>query len=333
MATINDVAKAAGVSTATVSRVIHNDKSVKPATHEAVLKVINELNYRPNVLARQLRTQKTKTVIVIIPDIRNTFFSDILFGIEAHARKHSYQILIADMHGQPDIEDYYYKAIQEHTIDGIISLSVNVAKSLIEKISDQYPVVVACQYLENYNIPNVTIDNNLASATMTRHLMELGHEKIVFISGPVETTLYRDRMNGFLSETASAGIPLDLEYVRYGDASIQSGYDQMKQFLDSRKPFSAVFAAGDMMAIGALRALQESGLNVPKDCSVAGFDDIEISKFVDPPLTTVHQPCYQIGETAFKKLLKLMNKQKLEAFHNILDFSIVVRDSSTNRGK
>ncbi|MDD2980122.1 MAG: LacI family DNA-binding transcriptional regulator [Hespellia sp.] len=333
MATIKDVAKAAGVSTATVSRVIHNDSSVKPATYKSVLDVINKLNYTPNVLARQLRTQKTKTVIVIVPNIRNTFFSDIIFGIENCARKHNYQILIADMHGQPDIEDYYYQAIQERMIDGIISLSANVAKSLIEQISDQYPVVVACQYLENYNIPNVTIDNNKAATAMTEYLMKLNHNDIVFISGPVEMTLYRDRMNGFLSATASAGIPLDLEYVRYGDASVQSGYVQMKEFLDSRKPFSAVFAAGDMMAIGALRALQEAGLEIPKDCSVAGFDDIELSQFVDPPLTTVHQPCYQIGETAFKKLLKLMNKQQIEAFHNVLDFSIVTRDSSAKKGE
>mgnify|MGYP004728395567 FL=1 len=126
MITITDVAKAAGVSTATVSRVLHN-KAVKPHTKEAVMNAIKELNYKPNALAQQLRTQKTKTVIVVVPDISNTFFSEILFGIEDAAREHDYQILIADMHNQPNIEDYYFQAIQQRTIDGIISLSATIA--------------------------------------------------------------------------------------------------------------------------------------------------------------------------------------------------------------
>ncbi len=330
--TIHDVAKAAGVSTATVSRVVHNDKSVKPSTFTAVSKVIQELNYQPNALARQMRTQSTRTIIVIIPDISNVFFSKILYGIENCAKSHNYQVLIADMHGQPYIEDYYFQAIQQHTVDGIISFSSSVAKSLMEQLATKHPIVVACQYLENYNIPNVTIDNRLAAASMTDYLISLGREEIVFISGPIDSLLYRDRMNGFLSSLTAHGLPIDLEYVRYGTGTPHSGYEQMKQFLDSRKKFSAVFAAGDSMAIGALKALREAGIRIPEDCSVAGFDDISMSEFVDPPLTTVHQPRYQIGEVAFTKLLKLINKKKLDTFHDVLDFKIMVRESTCKKG-
>jgi LacI family repressor for deo operon, udp, cdd, tsx, nupC, and nupG len=280
-----------------------------------------------------MRTQATQTIIVIVPDISNEFFSQIVHSIEACANEHNYKILIADLHGQPDIEDYYFKAIQQHSIDGIISLSATVARNLMEQIASQYPIVVACQYLENYDIPNITINNSLAASAMTDYLIKLGHSKIAFISGPVQSTLYRDRMNGFFSSLADHGIPIDLEYVRYGDASFQSGYDQMKQFLDSRNEFSAVFAAGDMMAIGALKALREAGVRVPEDCSVAGFDDITVSEFVDPPLTTVHQPRSQIGEAAFRKLLKLINKQELDAVHDVLDFDLAIRESTCKRGK
>lgn len=327
MITITDVAKAAGVSTATVSRVLHNDSSVKPATHDAVMETIKKLNYKPNILARQMRTQKTKSVIVIVPDISNTFFTEILFGIENCAKKYDYQILIADMRGQPNVEDYYFQAIQQHTVDGIISLSASVAKNLMEQIAWKYPIVVACQYLENYNIPNVTIDNISAASSITEHLIHLGHTKIVHIAGPANSLLYRDRLNGYISALAKYDIPIDLEMVHYGDSSIQSGYEQMKQFLDSRKPFTAVFAAGDIMAVGAIKALKDAKLHVPEDCAVVGFDDIELASFLEPPLTTVKQPRYLIGETAFQKLLVLMNKQTLEQVHDVLDYEIVIRDS------
>lgn len=327
MITITDVAKAAGVSTATVSRVLHNDSSVKPATHDAVMEKIKELNYQPNILARQMRTQKTKSVIVIVPDISNTFFSEILFGIEKCAKEHDYQVLIADMHSQPNVENYYFQAIQQHTVDGIISLSASVAKNLIEQIAWKYPIVVACQYLENYNIPNVTIDNISAASSITEHLINLGHTQIIHIAGPANSVLYRDRLNGYISALAKHNIPIDLEMVLYGDASIQSGYDQMKHFLESRKSFTSVFVAGDNMAMGAMKALKEAGLRMPQDCAVVGFDDIELASFLEPPLTTVRQPRHLMGETAFEKLLQLMNKQTLERVHDVLDYEIVIRDS------
>lgn len=327
MVTITDVAKAAGVSTATVSRVLHGQGTVKPATRDAVMATIQELNYKPNALARQMRTQKTKSVIVIVPDISNTFFSEILFGIEQCAKDHDYQILIADMHGQPDVEDYYFQAIQQHTVDGIISLSASIARTLMEQVAEEYPIVVACQYLENYHVPNVTIDNISAATAITEHLIQLGHTKIAHITDQPTSQLYRDRFNGYISALAKHQIPIDLELVRYGKSSIQSGYDEMNHLLDMGKPFSAVFAAGDVMAIGAIKALNDAGLRVPEDCAVVGFDDIEISAFWEPSLTTVRQPRKEIGRSAFGKLLKLMSKKPLNSMQDVLDYEIVIRES------
>lgn len=326
MITITDVAKAAGVSTATVSRVLHN-KAVKPHTKEAVMNAIKELNYKPNALAQQLRTQKTKTVIVVVPDISNTFFSEILFGIEDAAREHDYQILIADMHNQPNIENYYFQAIQQRTIDGIISLSATIAKNLMEQIAEEYPIVVACQYLDNYMVPNVTIDNISAATAITEHLIQLGHTRIAHIAGDPNSLLYRDRFNGYIAALAKHNIPIDLSLVRYGVSSIQSGYDEMKYLLNQDPSISAVFAAGDIIAVGAINALKESGKRVPEDCAVVGFDDIEIASFWEPPLTTVRQPRRKLGQTAFRKLYKLMNQHPLKSVQDVLDYEIMIRES------
>jgi len=325
---INDVAKAAGVSTATVSRALDNKSSVKPKNRDAVLAAVHQLNYKPNALARQMRTQKTHSVIVTVPDIRNTFFSEVIFGIEQCANEHDYQVLIADIRGQSDAEKYYFQAIQQRSIDGIISLSANVAKSLIEQVAKKYPIVVACQFLDNYNVPNVTIDNIRAAESITNHLIQLGHRKIAHITGRSSTALvYRDRLNGYISALAKHNLSIDLQLVRYGDASVQSGYDNMKMLLELDDTITAVFAAGDAMALGAIRALTDSGLRVPEDCAVVGFDDIDISTFCRPSLTTVRQPKHLIGETAFKTLLKLMNHEPLETIQVVLDYEIIIRES------
>ncbi|MCB6609489.1 LacI family DNA-binding transcriptional regulator [[Clostridium] symbiosum] len=327
MATVKDVAKKAGVSIATVSRVIRNEEIVTPKTREIVLSAIKELNYQPNALARQLRQQETNTVIVIVPDIGNTFFHEILLGIESEAEKYGYQVLIVDMHNKPDIESHYLHALQQRQVDGVISLSANVAKSLMEQVATSSPVVVACQYLDNSNIPNVTIDNIGAARTMVEYLIKLGHTRIAHLTSHPTALLYRDRFNGYISALANHNIPIDLELVKYGESTIASGYEMMSSLLELSNPVTAVFAAGDVMAIGALKALKNAGLNVPGDCSVAGFDDIEISSIFEPALTTISQPKLLMGKTSFKKLLKLMKGEPLAEQQELLNYKLIIRES------
>lgn len=327
LATVKDVAKKAGVSIATVSRVIRNEEIVTPKTREIVLSAIKELNYQPNALARQLRQQETNTVIVIVPDIGNTFFHEILLGIESEAEKYGYQVLIVDMHNKPDIESHYLHALQQRQVDGVISLSANVAKSLMEQVATSSPVVVACQYLDNSNIPNVTIDNIGAARTMVEYLIKLGHTRIAHLTSHPTALLYRDRFNGYISALANHNIPIDLELVKYGESTIASGYEMMSSLLELSNPVTAVFAAGDVMAIGALKALKNAGLNVPGDCSVAGFDDIEISSIFEPALTTISQPKLLMGKTSFKKLLKLMKGEPLAEQQELLNYKLIIRES------
>lgn len=327
MVKINDVARAAGVSLATVSRVLSNQDSVKPETRQHVLQVIQELNYRPNALARQLRTQETKTVIVIVPNIENSLFHQVVFGIESEAESHGYQVLIADMHSQPSIEMHYFNAIQQRQIDGIISMSANMAQKLMQQVANEYPMVMAIQSFQNDCIPCVSIDNAAAARAMMTHLIRMGHRDIAHITSSASLTLYQERLNSYLAALKENDIPVDMELVRYGAPTIQGGFEQMEALLAKGRRITAVFAAGDTMAIGAMKALKKNGLCVPNDCAVVGFDDIELSAFWEPALTTIRQPKVQIGQVAFRKLLLLMKKEPLLNSHDILMHELVIRES------
>lgn len=327
MVTISDVAKAAGVSLATVSRVIHNQGSVRPETKEKVRQVIEDLNYQPNALARQLRTQETKTVIAIVPSIENALFQEVIHGIGTEAEKMGYQMLIADMHSQPSIEEHYLNAIRQHQVDGIISMSANMAQKLTQQIADEYPLVMAIQSLKDSCIPCVSIDNAAAARAMMMHLIRLGHREIAYITTSTALLLYQERLDSYQKTLQECGIPVDQDLIRYGEPTITGGFEQAEALLATGKRFTAIFAAGDTMALGAIKALKKNGVRVPEDCAVVGFDDIALSALWDPPLTTIRQPKEEIGRRAFRKLLALMKKQPLLNTQDILPCELVIRES------
>lgn len=327
MANIADVAHEAGVSLATVSRVISRQASVRPETRERVLQAIRKLNYQPNALARQLRTQETKTVVAIVPNIQNSLTHEVIFGIESTAEAYGYQVLIADMRSQPSIESHYLNAIQQRQVDGIISMSASMTQKLVQQVADQYPLVMAVQDFENNSIPCVSIDNAAASRTAMMHLIRMGHQNIAHITASTSLLLYRERYRGYCQVLEEHGLPAIPELIRHGEPTFEGGYAQAKALLASGKPFSAVFAAGDTMAIGAMKAFKKHGVRVPEDCAVIGFDDIELSAFWEPTLTTICQPKVQIGQTAFRKLLALMKKEPLLTIHDILPYELIIRES------
>jgi LacI family repressor for deo operon, udp, cdd, tsx, nupC, and nupG len=328
MPNIKDVAREAGVSVATVSRVIRNQSSVIEQTRNKVLQAIDILDYHPNAFARNLRNQKSKIILVIVPDIGNTFFHEILKGIESVAHTNGYQVLISDMGNNAKSEVQYLHALSQKLVDGVISLSATAARSMIERISEKFPLVVACQYLEDSPVPNVTIDNIAAAKTIVQYLIDKGHRRIAHLTSFPDMLLYRDRMNGYFKALAENNLPIDLELVKYDAPSIEGGKRQMELLLELKKPITAVFAAGDTMAIGALKTLKAAGKRVPEDFSVVGFDDIEISSIFEPSLSTINQPKRLMGEMAMKKLLKIIRGEKLKSLQDILNFELVVRESS-----
>ncbi len=325
--TIKDVANAAGVSVATISRVLSNPDLVKPATKEHVLQIIKEMNYQPNVLARQLRTQTTRAVIVIVPNIENSFFHGILSGIGTEAERQGYQMLIADLKSQPSLEKHYIEAIKQRQVDGIISLSANMTQKLETLITERYPLVMVVQCVPNYKIPSVSIDNMAASKALMTHLIRLGHREIAHLTVSPLQMPYQDRLNGYISALEEHKIPVDNELISYGEPAIKGGYDQMWTLLAKQKKFTAVFAAGDTMAIGAMKALKDQGLRVPEDCAVVGFDDIDLSSVWEPAITTIRQPKEMMGRIAFQKLLALMQNEPIAVSQEYLPYELVIRES------
>ena len=235
--------------------------------------------------------------------------------------------MIADLKGQPSLEKYYVEAIQRHQVDGIISISASMAEKLLETVAGDYPVVMVVQGIDKENVPNITIDNATAARKMMSHLISIGHREIAHITSSEPLPLYQERLKGYVAALEGNGIPVDEELIRKGAASIRGGYEQMEILIRKKKRFSAVFAAGDTMAIWAIKALKDNGLSVPEDCAVVGFDDIDIASFFEPALTTVRQPKRQMGEMAFRKLLAKIKKESIEDIRTVLPYEIVIRDS------
>ena len=327
MVKIKDVAAMAGVSPATVSRVMMNKGNISEKTRAKVLRNVDLLGYRPNALAKQLRQQRTHTVYVIVPNFNNSFFYEVCRGIESVALDNQYQIYLVNANNDKSQESLYISALMQKQTDGIISISAVAAMNVVEQQIVGLPMVISCQYLENCSIPNVAIDNVLAATEATAHLVDLGHRKIGHLSGPANHVLYRDRLTGYLRALTEKQVEVDMNYVSFGDSTFMSGYERTLELLNGYKEITAIFASGDSMAIGAMKAAKELGRRIPEDCAVVGFDDLEIASFCDPPLTTIQQPTMEIGIQSMQLLLDLIQKKTTE-HQRLLDYKLIVRGST-----
>ena len=331
MVRIVDVAQRANVSTATVSRVISKPHSVKEETMARVLQAIQELDYQPNILARQLRTLETKTVIVVVPDISNPFFSKVLRGIEHVAILNGYQVLLGDVSKDLEGGNGYLNILRQKKADGMVFLTASINSKLFEEMAREYPVVLACEYIDGSNIPTVSIDNVSAARKATEFLIQLGHSRVAFISGPLNSVLGKDRLKGYYQAVAKNNLMLDPVLVQEGDFSYESGFNAMKKLLALNHFPTGVFAANDEMAFGAINAIKSKQLNVPSDISVIGFDDIKFSEIFEPALTTISQPAFEIGNIAMELLISLMNNQQVSKNQYILEDQLIVRNSCLKR--
>ncbi|RLP98681.1 LacI family DNA-binding transcriptional regulator [Geobacillus sp. FSL K6-0789] len=327
MASIKDVAKRANVSTATVSRVLRNTGNVTEETRQRVLEAIEALNYQPNVLGRYLRRMETETVLVVVPDITNPFFSKVLRGIEAVALKHGYQVLLGDTQNDARLEEQYLNVLPQRQVDGMIFLTARIRKELMEEMARQFPIVLACEYLEGTDIPTVSIDNISSARKATEHLIRLGHCRIAHLSGPMNIILSRDRLRGYQQALAQHELEADAALVQEGDFTYESGYHLTLKLLALEKPPTAIFAANDEMAIGAVKAIRHRGGRVPDDVAVVGFDDIHMASIFEPSLTTIAQPMFEIGQKAMELLLALIEGTSARRRQLVLPDRLVIRDS------
>ena len=330
MPTVKDVAKAANCSTATVSRALAHPERVSEATRQRVAKAVAEVGYSPNAAARNLRRSESRTIMVILPDIANPFFSNIIGGLESIAHQAGYQVLLGDAGHNPDRIRSYFDLVPSNQADGIILLTSEVPAALLKaKQADTgFPLVVACEYFEGLSLPTIHVDNEQAAARATDYLVSLGHTRIATLTGPHSNPICRDRLAGFNASLASAGLECRPDWILEGDFSFQSGYDQGRRMLDGyvTRP-TAVFCQNDEMAIGVIKSARDLGIAVPEQLSVVGFDDIEFSQYCEPELTTVHQPREDIGRTAMRLLLDRLKKKDVP-LDQTLKTHLIVRNST-----
>ncbi|MCF6094897.1 catabolite control protein A [Microaerobacter geothermalis] len=328
--TIYDVAREAGVSMATVSRVVNGNPNVKPSTRKKVLAVIERLGYRPNAVARGLASKKTTTVGVVIPDISSAFFAEMARGIEDIANMYHYNIILCNSDLNHDKEIILINTLLEKQVDGLLFMGREVTDEHMHIFStSSVPVVLSATMDKSNQIPSVNIDQRQAAYDATKYFLSRGHQKIAMISGPLEDALGgKSRFEGYQKALEEDGLILNDDYVRIGDYRYESGVEAMEYFIRLEEPPTAVFAVSDEMAVGAIHTIQDHGLHVPNDIEVMGFDNIRLASMVRPLLTTVAQPMYDIGAVSMRLLTKLINHENVEDPVVILPHRIEERDST-----
>lgn len=324
--TIKEVAAKAGVSVATVSRVFNRKGPVAEATWERVLSVAQDLSYVPHGAARSLSMRRTNTIEVVLPDLHGEFFSEMIRGIDLAARRRGYHVLVSGSHSDWDEMAAVLQAVRGR-VDGLIVMSPDLAaRGLRAHLPAGIPVVLLnCG--EDVGGNSIAIDNYGGARAMVRHLANIGHRSIAFVKGPARNADAADRLRGYRDELEAlfpgAGLRLELD----GDFSEQAGYVAGETLIASRKRPTALFAANDSMAIGALCAFQERKVRVPRDIAVVGFDDIPIARFVSPPLTTVAVAIAELGRRAFELLALMLDDKSAQPRTEIVPTSLVIRES------
>jgi LacI family transcriptional regulator, repressor for deo operon, udp, cdd, tsx, nupC, and nupG len=327
MANMTDVAKLANVSTATVSRVIQNPSAVKEKTRIKVLQAIEELNYQPNILARYFRRTETKTILVMVPSIMNNVFPQMIAGIDLIANQYGYKVLLGNTYQDPEKAYSYIEELKQKQVDGMILLTTKLDNDVIKDIADCYPVVLTSDFIEGLNVPTVAIDNISSSREAVEHLLQLGHRRVGMITGPLNSLLSRDRLKGYRQALLANEIAIESVLIQEGDHSYDSGYNQMNKFLALDEQPTAIFAANDSMAMGAVKAVKAQGLRVPEDVAVVGFDNIQFSEIFEPALTTIAQPLIEMGKRSMELLLKQIKGEPLTKKQHVLDTKLIIRDS------
>lgn len=328
MTPIQEVAKKANVSVATVSRVLNNNPYVKKETREIVMKAIKELNYSPNLSGRILRRNETKVVLILLPTISNPFYSKAVTGINHVADKLGYLTIICNTESSLKKEMDYLDLLRYKQADGAIIMSQESDIDIIEEIGINHPIVQCFEYRNSNNISFVSIDNEKAAYEAVNYLIGLGHKRIALVGCTPHYSSASQREEGYKKALHDANIEPDEELIIRGDYGFKSGYDCAVKLMDRDKKPTAVFAISDMQAIGVIKALKGRGIRVPEDISVMGFDNIAFSEIYDPGITTVSQPTYKIGSNAMNILINQLKGEANSHQHVILKHGLVIREST-----
>jgi len=331
---MKDVARLAGVSIQTVSVVVNGKREISPETRERVLAAIKQLGYQPYNVARSLRTGSTRTIALVVSDITNPFFATMANTVEDYAHASGYNLILYNTHSDLDRERKYIEIATQRGVDGLLFVATKDETRGLETLKTAgIPVVAIDRIPDNYNGPSVVLDNIKTGHLVAEHLLDLGHTRFAHISGPLDLLLSRERKSGFQETIAARGLEPGPSVPGDDSWSCESGYRAMQTLLKSSPRPTAVFAANDRMAIGAMRAIIEAGLKIPEDISVAGVDDIEFAAFQSPPLTTVRQSLVSVATCGITLLLDILQGKEPVETQIVFEPKLVIRESTSPPGQ
>ncbi|KIQ04323.1 MULTISPECIES: LacI family DNA-binding transcriptional regulator [Pseudomonas] len=331
MATIKDVAARAGISYTTVSHVVNGTRPVSDSARDKVQAAIAELGYVPSGVARSLRVRATGTLGLLVPNASNPYFAELARGIEDHAERNGYSVILCNSDDDGAKQLRYLRVLLERRIDGLIVATVTRDAAFAQALAAvKLPLMLVDRSLDGVSADRLQIDHEQGGYLATRHLLELGHRRIACIAGPVDTQVAQLRVAGYQRALVEAGLPA-AEPTHCAFTS-PAGHATALGLLSGETRPTAIFAGNDMIALGVLRAAAERGVRVPQELSLVGFDDIEVSRYLHPALTTVGQHIGQLGERAAERLLQRVRTPELDAEQWLLEPTLMVRESTAVAG-
>ncbi len=336
--TIKDVAKQAGVSITTVSRVLNGKTEgyMQEETKQKVMKVITQVRYIPDRRARSLRGLESGIIGVILPEGTNPFYQELAHAITEACYKEGYGLLLCSSENDVSRELAYTELLESHKVDGIIISTDQLSATLINRLLNRgTPIVLIDEDIPDADAPAIFANNHQGACLVSQYLVDLGHQKIAFIKGPMRALSCRERHRGYCDTLVKNGIQIDGTLIREGDVTYRSGYRTMKKLLkDQGDKFTAIFCSNDFMALGAMRSIQDEGKKIPDDYSIVGFDNTYVASISNPQLTTVAQPINQIARKAFRAIKSWSRENSgKKRKHQFLNTKLIVRESCKNIGE
>jgi LacI family transcriptional regulator len=327
--TMFDVAREAGVSIMTVSRVVNNKEGVSVDTRKRISEIIHNLGYRPSSIARGLVTKHTGTIGLVVPDITNPFFASIARGAEHQAYAEKYSVFLANTNEDPERELAILESLEEKRVDGLLLCSSRLENEELSKWVTYHPaVVLVSRTLDEDGVGTVLIDEQLGGQMATQHLLESGHRNIGVVSGPPVSHSTRGRLKGYRQALNEVGISFNPQWIRHCSPVIEDGRETALELLEAHPDLTALFCHNDLVAVGALHACAQLNLEVPEQIAIVGFDDISLAALVTPPLTTCRVPCFELGAQAIQMLLDQINDPHEGGTQIKLQPELIVRASA-----
>lgn len=327
---IQEIARLAGVSVATVSRVLNESPKVKDATRNNVLSVIRKFDYQPNLLGRDLRRSETMKVLILISSLEKPIVGAVVKGIEACAKEYGYQVLICPTSFEWDREQELFQMLKNRLVDGVITFGTTLSKEEISEISQKYNVVQCCEFKDTPYTCSVSIDDEKASFDAVNYLVQLGHKRIALIgdSSFLSSSSTSHREKGYRKALQKNKLNVDNDLIMYGGDNYEDGVKLTNVLVSKKNPPTAIFCLSDSIGIGCVNAIKENGYSIPEDIAVVGFDDTREAIMAMPALTTIHQPKYEIGYSSMKLLIHNMKNKQKKYEKVILNHNIIRREST-----